>query len=307
MGKWLTAPKDLLFEVRNHIAYITLNRPDKRNAMGMAQAQELLAALMEADDLVDVRVVVLSGAGVDFCAGADVGGGPVDTTLGGVVYDPADYRQRDSGMEDDIWLCELSSRMRLIIHDMHKPVIAKVHGNCLAAGLDLALNCDLVISSTDAKLGFPATRGLGSPTNHMWLYLVGPQWAKRMLMTGDLLTGADAARIGLVLEAYPKDQLDAEVDLLAQRLAVIPSDLQTTHKRIVNIGLELMGWHTMQRLAAENDGRAHQSSAYGEFFDNAKTLGFKEALRLRDAPYGNRTGDPRADSIVKLNILGGNS
>ena len=304
MGKWLSDPKDLLFEVRDHVAYITLNRPDKRNAMGLPQAQEILAALQEADDLVDVRVVVLSGAGVDFCAGADIGGGPVNTV--GEGYDPVEYRDRNSGMEDDIWLCELSSRMRLTIHDIHKPVIAKVHGNCLAAGSDLALNCDLVIAATDARIGFPAVRALGSPANHMWLYLCGPQWAKRMLMTGDLLSGADAARIGVVLEAYPKDRLDEEVDLLAQRLAVIPSDLQTTHKRIVNIGLELMGWSAMQRLAAENDGRAHMSGAYTEFFDNAKNLSFKEALRLRDAPYADRTGDARADSVVRLNIRGDN-
>lgn len=305
MGKWLSDPQDLLFEVRDHVCYITLNRPDKRNAMGLAQAKELLAALMEADDLVDVRVVVLAGAGVDFCAGADVGGGPVNTV--GEGYDASLYRNRDSGMDDDIWLCELSSRMRLIIHDMHKPVIAKVHGNCLAAGLDLALNCDLVIAASDAKMGFPAVRGLGSPTNHMWLYLVGPQWAKRMLMTGDILTGENAARVGLVLDAYPKEDLDNEVDLLARRLAVIPSDLQATHKRIVNIGLELMGWRTLQGLAAENDVRAHQSSAYSQFFENAKTLGFKEALRLRDEPYGDRTGDHRKDSLVKLNIRSGGS
>lgn len=300
MGKWLNAPKDLLFEVRDQIAYITLNRPEKRNALSLGLHNELVAAFMEADDLNEVRVVVLAGAGVDFCAGADVAGGPVDTV--GEGYDASLYRQRDSGMEDDIWLCELSSRMRLIIHDMHKPVIAKVHGNCLAAGSDLALNCDLVIAATDARIGFPATRALGSPANHMWLYLCGPQWAKRMLMTGDLLSGADAARIGVALEAYPKEQLDEEVDRLARRLAVIPSDLQATHKRIVNVGLEMMGWQTMQRLAAENDGRAHLSGAYTEFFDNAKNLSFKEALRLRDVPYGDRTGDPRVDSVVKLNM-----
>jgi enoyl-CoA hydratase len=101
--------------------------------------------------------------------------------------------------------------------------------------------------------------------------------------------------------------LDEEVDLLAQRLALIPSDLQATHKRIVNIGLELMGWSAMQRLSAENDGRAHMSEAYTEFFGNAKELGFKEALRRRDAPYADRTGDARADSVVRLNIRGDNS
>lgn len=304
MAKWLNNPEQLLFEVRDRIAYITLNRPEKRNALSLLLHRELVAALMEADDLNEVRVIVIQGAGVDFSAGADVAGGPVNTV--GAGYDSSLYRDRESGMEDDIWLCELSSRMRLVIHDLHKPVIAKVHGNCLAAGSDLALNCDLVIAATDAKIGFPATRALGSPANHMWLYLCGPQWAKRMLMTGDVLTGADAARIGVVLEAYPRERLDEEVDLLARRIAVIPSDLQATHKRIVNIGLELMGWSAMQRIAAENDGRAHMSGAYTEFFDNARKLGFKEALRLRDAPYADRTGDARADSVVKLNIRGAN-
>jgi enoyl-CoA hydratase len=302
MGKWLSDPEALLFDVRDRIAYITLNRPEKRNALSLQLHRELVAAFMEADDLKEVRVVVLQGAGVDFCAGVDVAGGALNTVEEG--YDPSLYRDRDSGMEDDIWLCELSSRMRLIIHDMHKPVIAKIHGNCLAGGSDLALNCDLVIAASDAQIGFPAVRALGSPANHMWLYLVGPQWAKRMLMTGDVLTGADAARIGLVLEAYPKDQLDEEVDRLARRLAAIPSDLQTTHKRIVNIGLELMGWQTMQRLAAENDGRAHLSSAYVDFFRNSSELGFKEALRRRDEPYGDITGNPRVDSVVKLNMRG---
>ena len=302
MAKWLNNPELLLFEVRNKVAYITLNRPEKRNALSLQLHRELVAALMEADDLNEVRVIVIQGAGVDFSAGADIAGGPMNTV--GATYDASEYRDRDTGIEDDIWLCELSSRMRLVIHAMHKPVIAKVHGNALAAGLDLALNCDLVIAATDAKMGFPATRAIGSPTNHMWLYLVGPQWAKRMLMTGDILTGENAARIGLVLEAYPKDRLDEEVDLLARRLAVIPSDLQATHKRIVNLGLELMGWRTLQGLAAENDVRAHQSSAYAQFFENAKTLGFKEALRLRDEPYGDRTGDHRKDSVVQLNIRG---
>lgn len=305
MAKWLNNPECLLFEIRQNIAYITLNRPEKRNALSLKLHEELVAAFMEADDRTAVRVVVLQGAGVDFCAGVDVAGGALATDAD-AQYDPQDYRLRDSGMEDDIWLCELSSQMRLIIHAMHKPVIAKIHGNCLAGGSDLALNCDLVIASTDARIGFPAVRAFGSPANHMWLYLVGPQWAKRMLMTGDLLTGADAARIGLVLEAYPPDELDAEVERLAQRLAVIPSDLQATHKRIVNIGLELMGWQTLQRLAAENDGRAHLSSKYTEFFDNAKKLGFKEALRLRDAPYADLTGDARADSTVTLNMKGQN-
>src|SRR5579871_4385929 len=130
MGKWLKSPKTLIFEVRDRVAYVTLNRPEKRNALSLLAMQEVQAAMMEADDLNAVRCVVLAGNGKDFCGGADIAGGPVDTELQSLDYDPADYRARDS-FENDAWLCELSSRTRTFIHDMHKPVIAKVHGNCL--------------------------------------------------------------------------------------------------------------------------------------------------------------------------------
>ncbi len=305
-GKWLKNPECLTFEVRDQIAWITLNRPDKRNALSIQLLYEIRDAMKEADDRTEVRCIVLSGNGKDFCAGADIAGGPVNTVSAG--YDPSLYRSRDDGyggqhsFEDDVWLCAESSKPRIGIHDIHKPVIAKIHGNCLAAGSDLALNCDLLIASTDARIGFPATRAIGSPANHMWLYYVGPQWAKRMLMTGDVLSGADAAKIGLVLDAYPPDELDYEVEMLAKRLCLMPSDLMATHKRIVNLGLELMGWHTMQQLAVENDARAHMSSAYAHFFDTARDKGFKEALNERDDPYGDRTGNTRVDSVVKLNM-----
>lgn len=302
MGKWLRDPETLLFEVRDGVAYVTFNRPEKRNALSFLAMQELHAAMMEADDLKSCRCVVLSGNGVDFCAGADVAGGALTTELADLGYNPDDYRARDN-FEDDTWLTELGSRLRLIIHDMHKPVIAKVHGNCLAAGSDVALNCDLVIVAEDAKIGFPATRSIGSPANHMWLYHVGPQWTKRMLMTGDVLLGADAVRLGLALEAYPADRLDEEVERLARRIAIMPTDIQAAHKRIVNLGLDLMGRGTLQRLAAETDCRAHLSSAFEGFFADGKEHGFKEALRRRDEPYGDRTGDPRKDSVV---VLSGN-
>ena len=302
MGKWLRDPETLLFEERDGVAYVTFNRPEKRNALSFLAMQELHAAMMEADDLKSCRCVVLSGKGVDFCAGADVAGGALTTELAELDYDPEDYRARDN-FEDDTWLTELGSRLRLIIHDMHKPVIAKVHGNCLAAGSDVALNCDLVIVAEDAKIGFPATRSIGSPANHMWLYHVGPQWTKRMLMTGDVLMGADAARLGLALEAYPANQLDEEVERLARRIAIMPSDIQAAHKRIVNLGLDLMGRGTLQRLAAETDCRAHLSSAFKGFFADGEEHGFKEALRRRDEPYGDKTGDPRKDSVV---VLSGN-
>ncbi len=307
MGKWLKDGDDLLtFEVRDHIAYITLNRPDKRNALSFALMCQINSALMEADDLRDVRVVVLSGNGIDFCAGADIGDGPVPTpvpTETSKGYDPVDYRVRDENFDDDNWLTELGVAQRMFIHHMHKPVIAKVHGNCLAAGSDIALLCDLVVMADDAKIGFPAGRSIGSPATHMWTYLLGPQWAKRMLMTGDVLSGIDAAKLGLALDSYPADQLDEAVDKLARRIALMPYDLLATHKRIVNLALEMMGWDTMQRLATENDCRAHLTSGYEKFFSDSKQHGLKEALRLRDTPYGDETGDHRKDSVVKVNFL----
>ena len=282
MGKWLTKPETIIFEVRDRLAHIILNRPEKRNAQNGQALKELNAAMLEADDLNAVRCIVLEGAGKDFCAGADLTATPSLQT-----FAPGDYRKGGQSFEDDAWILERSSGLRLVIHDLHKPVIAKVHGNCLAVGTDIALNCDIIIAADDARIGFPATRAIGSPANHMWLYHVGPQWAKRMLMTGDTLLGKDAERIGLVLKSVPYSQLDAEVLELAQRMSLLDPALQAAHKRIVNLGLELMGQRTLQRLAAENNARAHLSPAFSHFNEVAKAKGLKEALRQRDEPFGN--------------------
>ena len=293
MGKLLNKPEFLTFEVRNKAAYITLNRPEKRNALNAGLLKELNDALMEADDLVGVHCAVLQGAGKDFCAGYDLtpGGGYAPTPN----FDEKDYRGRDS-FDNDAWglLVRGSTRMRFF--DMFKPVIAKVHGNCLAGGTDIALMCDIVIAANDAKIGFPATRSIGSPANHMWLYHCGPQWAKRLLFTGDSIRGRDAAKVGLVQKAVSKEKLDAEVDLLAKRIGSVEPDLLACHKRIVNEGLELMGARTLQRIAGENDARAHLSKAFTGFFDVVKESGLKEALRRRDAPFGD--GEASIDEQV---------
>ncbi|MGE0387139.1 MAG: crotonase/enoyl-CoA hydratase family protein [Gammaproteobacteria bacterium] len=286
MGKWLNDPQAITFEVRGAVAYVTMNRPEKRNAINNRMMTELRAAMLEADDLRAVRCVVLQGAGKDFCAGYDLAGGynpnaPPD-------FDPEQYRGRKN-FDDDLWHLRMSSEMRVLLFDMFKPVIARVHGNCLAGGTDFALMCDFVIAAHDARIGFPATRAIGSPANHMWLYHVGPQWAKRLLCTGDAIRGREAAKIGLVLKSVAKDRLDDEVAELARRLCAVDADLLSAHKRIVNLGMELMGARTLQRLASENDGRAHLSNGFKAFFDNVDQYGLKEALKLRDAPFG--TGD----------------
>ena len=118
---------------------------------------------------------------------------------------------------------------------------------------------DMIICADDALFGFPPARDLGALPNNMWLYNVGPQWAKRLMLTGDSITGAEAQQIGLVLKAVPKEDLEYEVEQLADRLCKIDPDLLSTNKRIINMGLELMGARTLQRMAAENDVRGHNA------------------------------------------------
>jgi enoyl-CoA hydratase len=174
-------------------------------------------------------------------------------------------------------------------------VIAKVQGNCMAGGTDLALQCDMIVAAEDAKIGFPATRANGSPPNHMWIYHCGPQWAKRLLMTGDCIWGRDAVKIGLVLDAVPADQLDAAVNELARRVSFVDGDLLAAHKRIVNLAMELQGAGTLQRLATEMDARAHlaQGPRRTQFKADMTAHGMKVALKNRDEPFG--------DGMVKLN------
>jgi enoyl-CoA hydratase len=277
---------DILSEIRDGVAWITLNRPAKRNALSEPLMELLSDKLWEADEDNRVHCVVLRAAGPDFSSGYDLQ--RYDQPVPGQV----EHKRGRAKFDDDTWYQERSQRLRMALFDMHKPVIAQVHGRCLAGGTDLALLCDMVVCADDALFGFPPARSQGSLPSHMWLYLVGPQWAKRLLLTGDSIRGADAVTIGLALKAVPAGELDAEVETLAARLALIDADLLSANKRIVNIGLELMGMRTLQRMAAEMDARGHLAASRSEFNETVRTEGLKEAVRRRDAPFG--------DGIVKL-------
>lgn len=285
MAKWMTSGDHVRLAVVDRVARITLNRPDRRNALSWELLVELRGALLEADDLTSVSVIVLEGAGSDFCAGYDMKSAYARYAAEGDAE--LEYRSGSGSFDDDAWKLERFQELLRTAFVVHKPVIAKVHGHCVAGGTDLALYCDLVIAADDARIGFPATRAMGSPPNHMWLYHVGPQWSKRLLLTGDVVTGADAARIGLAVASVPAESLDAEVTALATRMATIPPDLLATQKRIVNLALELAGAATLPRLAAEMDARAHLSRAKKEFDADVAALGFKAAVRKRDEPFGD--------------------
>ena len=145
----------------------------------------------------------------------------------------------------------------------------------------------MIIAADNATFGFPPARDLGALPNNMWLYNVGPQWAKRLTLTGDTVTGAEAQQIGLILKAVPEDLLEQEVEGLAGRMAHIDPDLLSANKRIINTGLELMGARTLQRMAAENDVRGHNTRAADDFRQSVKERGLKATLTARDEKFGD--------------------
>src|ERR1700727_3326277 len=269
--------EQIAYEIQGTTGILTLNRPERRNALSGKLLRKLNAALLEADEYTPVHCVVLRGAGPHFWAGADLneyssGRGP-------------EYRGRQE-IDDDVWRLEQGQRMRLQIFDMHKPVIAQVHGTCIGIGTELAWFCDMVIVADDARIGFPPVRDLGTPPGSMWLYHCGPQWAKRLLLTGDSVTGADAASIGLALKSVPADQLEAEVMRLAERMGLVDPHLLSANKRLVNLGLELMGARTLQRIGAEIDARGHLAPKARAFRETMREHGVKFAFQKRDAAFG---------------------
>jgi len=278
----------LIVEKERGRARITLNRPEKLNALSRRLQSELREALWDADRDDRVHSVILRGAGRSFCAGYDL---TPDRVQPGETIDEADkyssiYRSSQS-FDDDAWRMEEAQRDRMAIFDMHKPVIGQVHGYCVAGGTDLVLLCDMVIAAEDSQIGFPPVRAMGGPPAHMWSYLVGPQWAKYMLLTGEFISGSQAASLGLVLKAVPTADLEETVEEIADRLAMIDPDFLAGNKRSVNLALELQGARTMQRIAAEMDARMHTSPGMNDWRTRNSEQGLKEALAWRDGRFSD--------------------
>ena len=293
--------ESILYEKANGRVRITLSRPHKLNAITLKMLEELNEALWEADNDRDVHCVILKGAGRAFSAGYDLNGEDSDVPVSRIQSKDNRYRGGRS-IDDDAWQLERAQRYRMVLFDMHKPSICQVHGYCLAGGTDLALLCDMVIAADDALFGFPPARNLGALPNNMWIYHVGPQWAKRLTLTGDMISGKDAQTIGLVMKAVPKDALEAEVEQLADRLAMIDPDLLSANKRIINVALELQGARTLQRMAAENDVRGHNTAGAGEYRRAYQDKGLGGALKERDQKFGD--GRVRVNGPEKRDAAG---
>ncbi len=266
----------VLYEKTGRIGRITLNRPDVLNAIDDEVPALLSSSVDEANADLDVHAIILSGNGPAFCAGYDLtfyaeGNGSGDVTQE-MPWDP---------MKDYAFMSKNTDHF-MALWRSHKPVVCKVHGHGVAGGSDIALCSDMVVMAEDAKIGYMPARVWGCPTTAMWVYRLGAEQAKRMLLTGDKITGAEAERIGLVMKAVPAEALDDEVEALAERMASVPVNQLMMQKMVINQAIEAMGLFNTQRLATILDGITRHSPEGINFKTRSEAVGWKQAVDERD-------------------------
>lgn len=268
--------KSVILEKDGRIGRIFLNRPEVMNAIHDDLPKDLADCIEAANDDDDIHVIVLSGKGEAFCAGYDLtyyaeGNGANNVTQE-MPWDPMqDYKfmKRNTECFMKIWRS-------------YKPVIAKVHGFAVAGGSDIALCSDMIIMAEDAQIGYMPVRVWGCPTTAMWVYRLGAQKAKRMLFTGDKISGVEAAEMGLALEAVPADKLDARVDELAHRISTVPKNQLMMQKLMINQAYENMGLENTQMIATVFDGITRHSPEGLNFKARSEEMGWKQSVRERD-------------------------
>ena len=269
--------KTLICEKTGRIARITLNRPEALNAITLDMPREIRLAVEAANDDDDIHVIVLAGNGRAFCAGYDLKLFAEATGTNDCVqdmpWDPMQDYKVMKGFTEDMFSLWRS----------YKPTICKVHGYAVAGGSDIALCADIVLMAEDAKIGYPPARVWGCPTTAMWVYRLGAEKAKRMLFTGDLVTGAEAKAMGLVYDALPAAELDAAVEALASRIAGVPKNQLMMQKLMINQAYENMGMQTTQMFATIFDGITRHSPEGYWFKKLAEEKGFHEAVQWRDS------------------------
>ncbi len=298
----MSDPSPVLFETRERVARITLNRPERGNGITPALLREMVACVERADLDPSVHVVLLSGNGAGFCGGYDLvdsaeqmgaaagtepsggSGSPIDPAVVFANHDPS--RTWDPMV--DYAMMSRNVRAFMTLFHCAKPVVCRVHGFCVAGGTDMALCSDLLVMAQDAKIGYPPARVWGSPTTSLWVHRVGAQRAKRLLFTGDSLSGTEAVEWGLAIEAPPLERLEERTEILLERIARVPVNQLTMMKLLVNQSLFAEGLHTTQVLGTVFDGIARHTEEGYAFQRRAAEAGFREAVRERDEPFGDR-------------------
>jgi enoyl-CoA hydratase len=294
----------VLYEVSDRVARITLNRPERGNGITLALVRELAACVERADLDPNVHVLLLSGNGSGFCGGydlvesaegmgasapsegegaAELDGSPLDPAVMAANHDPA------GTWDPMVDYAMMSRNVKGFMSLFHcgKPVVCMVHGFCVAGGTDMALCSDLLVIAQDAKIGYPPARVWGSPTTALWAHRVGAQRAKRLLFTGDSLSGSEAVEWGLAIEAPPAELLRERTEILLERIARMPVNQLAMMKLLVNQTVYAQGLHTTQVLGTVFDGIARHTAEGFAFQRLAAERGFREAVLERDGPFGD--------------------
>lgn len=261
-----------------HVRRLTLNRPTKRNALSYALRAQLFELLREADADPAINVIIIRGAGPSFSAGYDL------------AQDKSETPPWPISTADGAWARHVLTGWFEMM-DMATPIIAQVHGFCLAGGTELATACDLVYVAHDAQVGYPPVRSMSSPDMAWHAWMLGMRRAMEAMLTGDSMTGDEAVASGFANRAFSADKLDAEVLAIAERVAKVPADLQALNKRVVHRAMEAMGMRDGMRATADINALGFHQRASKEYF--AKFAGgVTQALDARDSSFGDyRTGE----------------
>ena len=290
----------MTYERAGRIARITLNRPERGNGITMDMPRELTACVERANLDPEVHVIALSGNGTGFCGGYDL----VDSAqnmamenaqsdhLKGTPLDPLIQMKNhipNSNWDPMIDYAMMSRNVKGFMSLFHsdKPVVCKVHGFCVAGGTDMALCSDLLVIADDAKIGYPPARVWGSPTTAIWVHRLGIEKAKRLLFTGDCLSGKEAQEWGLAIESAPAEILNERFEILLNRIALMPINQLVMMKLLLNQTIMAQGLHTTQILGTVFDGMTRHTQEGYDFQQRAASAGFKQAVRERDEPFGD--------------------
>ncbi len=290
----------LSYERDGRIARITLSRPERGNGITLDMPREIAACVERANLDPAVHVIALAGAGSGFCGGYDLVDSAQDMQLdsGGTDIPPgspldpvvqAGNHQPSSSWDPTVDYAMMSRNVRVFMSLFHseKPVLCKVHGFCVAGGTDMALCSDMLVIADDAKIGYPPARVWGVPTTALWAHRIGLEKAKRLLFTGDCLSGKEAQAWGLAIESAPADQLDERFESLLARVARMPQNQLIMMKLLLNQSVANQGLHSSQLLGTVFDGVARHTAEGYAFQQRAAEAGFRQAVRERDEPFGD--------------------
>jgi enoyl-CoA hydratase/carnithine racemase len=290
----------LTYETTGRIARIFLNRPERGNGITLDMPREIAACVERANLDPNVHVIALAGNGKGFCGGYDLvlaaehgfsadadsnvpAGSPLDPRVQLANHDP-------EGFWDpmvDFAMMSRNVRGFMSLFFSEKPVVCKVHRFCVAGGTDMALCSDLLVIEDTATIGYPPSRVWGIPTTSLWVQRIGPEKAKRLLFTGDSITGKQAFEWGLAIEAPPAEKLDERFEYLLERIARVPVNQLTMTKLMINQSLMAQGLYQSQLISTIFDGIARHTKEGYDFQRRAAAAGFKQAVKERDEPFGD--------------------